>query len=188
MKTLIAPLIAATAAVSSLQAHCGTCSLDAGAESHEACHESTLASYFSIQKALASDDLEAARAAAAGPAETTAKSECSADCGDSCSELSAAAHAIADATDIATARASFLAFSNTLIAQLEAHPGDTIAYQMHCPMAFKGKGGSWLQDSSQLKNPYYGAAMLTCGAQKAIYGPAKAADASDHADHSGHSH
>lgn len=36
----------------------------------------------------------------------------------------------------------------------------------HCPMAFDGKGADWLQDNPDLKNPYFGSSMLTCGDQK----------------------
>lgn len=32
-------------------------------------------------------------------------------------------------------------------------------YKAYCPMA----KGSWLSNSSAIKNPYYGSAMLTCG-------------------------
>jgi Cu(I)/Ag(I) efflux system membrane fusion protein len=35
-------------------------------------------------------------------------------------------------------------------------------YELHCPMAFQGKGGVWYQDNENVRNPYYGASMLTC--------------------------
>jgi Cu(I)/Ag(I) efflux system membrane fusion protein len=35
-------------------------------------------------------------------------------------------------------------------------------YELHCPMAFQGKGAVWYQSSDQVRNPYYGSAMLTC--------------------------
>ena len=38
-----------------------------------------------------------------------------------------------------------------------------IVYKQFCPMANDGNGGSWLASESKIKNPYYGAAMLTCG-------------------------
>lgn len=43
-----------------------------------------------------------------------------------------------------------------------ANTGSDI-YVMHCPMYNGGKGGSWLSKEEQVKNPYYGAQMLTCG-------------------------
>ncbi|MBN1418597.1 MAG: efflux RND transporter periplasmic adaptor subunit [Planctomycetes bacterium] len=32
-----------------------------------------------------------------------------------------------------------------------------------CPMAFGGKGATWLSKGTEVRNPYFGAAMLTCG-------------------------
>jgi len=39
-------------------------------------------------------------------------------------------------------------------------------HRFHCPMALGGKGGYWFQDSAELENPYFGAAMLQCGEEK----------------------
>jgi len=36
-------------------------------------------------------------------------------------------------------------------------------YQFHCPMADDSKGADWLQNKSDLENPFYGSTMLTCG-------------------------
>lgn len=33
----------------------------------------------------------------------------------------------------------------------------------HCPMANTNKGADWLSLSQEVKNPYYGDAMMTCG-------------------------
>lgn len=35
-------------------------------------------------------------------------------------------------------------------------------YELHCPMAFQGKGAVWYQASDEVRNPYFGSAMLTC--------------------------
>lgn len=35
-------------------------------------------------------------------------------------------------------------------------------YEIHCPMAFEGKGAFWYQANDQVRNPYYGASMLKC--------------------------
>jgi Cu(I)/Ag(I) efflux system membrane fusion protein len=37
-------------------------------------------------------------------------------------------------------------------------------YVLHCPMANSNKGADWLSTSKEIKNPYYGKSMLTCGA------------------------
>ncbi len=36
-------------------------------------------------------------------------------------------------------------------------------YEAHCPMALDGKGGDWFQRGTEVRNPYYGASMLSCG-------------------------
>lgn len=36
-------------------------------------------------------------------------------------------------------------------------------YVMRCPMADKNKGADWITFEGEVKNPYYGADMLTCG-------------------------
>lgn len=41
--------------------------------------------------------------------------------------------------------------------------GAISTFVFHCPMAFEGKGASWLQQTEQTANPYYGSSMLRCG-------------------------
>jgi len=36
-------------------------------------------------------------------------------------------------------------------------------YKQTCPMAFDGKGAEWLSNSKEIRNPYFGDQMLTCG-------------------------
>ena len=36
-------------------------------------------------------------------------------------------------------------------------------YHDHCPMAFNEKGAMWLSENKDIKNPYFGEKMLTCG-------------------------
>jgi len=42
-------------------------------------------------------------------------------------------------------------------------PFDTPLYIQHCPMADSNKGADWLSIKAEIKNPYFGEAMLTCG-------------------------
>ena len=39
-------------------------------------------------------------------------------------------------------------------------------YKQFCPMAFNNKGAFWLSKEEQVKNPYFGDKMLTCGKVK----------------------
>ena len=36
-------------------------------------------------------------------------------------------------------------------------------YHDHCPMARDNKGALWISETKEIKNPYFGAQMLTCG-------------------------
>ena len=43
---------------------------------------------------------------------------------------------------------------------------DRTLYQIYCPMYKNNEGGSWLSASSEVKNPFFGSKMLTCGEVK----------------------
>ncbi len=40
------------------------------------------------------------------------------------------------------------------------------AYYQYCPMAFNEEGAYWLSESSEIRNPYFGEDMLSCGETK----------------------
>ena len=42
-------------------------------------------------------------------------------------------------------------------------------YQDFCPMADDGKGAIWISETKEIKNPYLGAKMPTCGSVKKIF-------------------
>ncbi len=47
------------------------------------------------------------------------------------------------------------------------HNTETSAlYIEFCPMAFDSKGAFWISETKEIKNPYFGSAMLTCGEVK----------------------
>ena len=65
--------------------------------------------------------------------------------------------------DIARQRDHFMSLSINMYELIKiAKPVETIYYQF-CPMANDGKGANWLSKESNIKNPYYGSMMLTCG-------------------------
>jgi Cu(I)/Ag(I) efflux system membrane fusion protein len=66
---------------------------------------------------------------------------------------------VANAANIQTAREAFKALS--LMAE-QLVVGDKTYTVMYCPMA----KADWVQTSKDVKNPYYGKAMLTCGGPK----------------------
>lgn len=42
-------------------------------------------------------------------------------------------------------------------------------YQDFCPMANQGKGAIWISETKEIRNPYYGSEMLSCGSIKTTY-------------------
>jgi len=66
--------------------------------------------------------------------------------------------------DIAEQRKSFLAMNNTLYKTVKEFgiDRDTVYYQ-YCPMAHNDRGGYWLSNEKEIRNPYFGNMMLKCG-------------------------
>ena len=65
-------------------------------------------------------------------------------------------------------RTNFTKLSETMIGLVNTFKlNSSKLYVLHCPMANKNKGANWLSASSEVKNPYYGSAMLSCGEVKA---------------------
>jgi hypothetical protein len=70
-------------------------------------------------------------------------------------------------TDIEAQRKSFSALSDNLYKSIKAFGlGGKQAFYEFCPMAFNNEGGYWLSDQEQIRNPYFGDKMLTCGSVK----------------------
>ncbi len=62
-------------------------------------------------------------------------------------------------------------FDQLSSAMIETVKSDPLRYEgdlwlMHCPMVYEDGGADWLQAAESLNNPYFGAAMLTCGTVK----------------------
>jgi Cu(I)/Ag(I) efflux system membrane fusion protein len=71
----------------------------------------------------------------------------------------------ADAKDLQKLREFFSPLSDELIAAGRHFPlaGDKPLYVIKCPMAFNNRGALWLSRTKEIRNPYFGAQMLTCG-------------------------
>lgn len=68
-----------------------------------------------------------------------------------------------EAKDLAKQRMVFAPLSEAIYhLSKESKPALTVYYQK-CPMFDNGKGATWLSLHKEVKNPYYGAQMLTCG-------------------------
>lgn len=73
---------------------------------------------------------------------------------------------------LAQQRQEFDYFSQALIAMLQAFgtPEGARLYVQYCPMSFDNTGASWISDASNIRNPYFGDRMLTCGKVEWIIG------------------
>ena len=96
-----------------------------------------------------------------------AANQLSADLGnfEGCETTSQIAKKIANSKDLQEQRKEFTYLSSDVIA-LFKHTSvkQGVIYVEHCPMANHGEGGDWLSGEKKIENPYYGTAMLECGA------------------------
>ncbi|MFW5733900.1 MAG: DUF3347 domain-containing protein, partial [Oceanidesulfovibrio sp.] len=137
-------------------------------------------SYLAMHAALSQDDPEAARAAAdeiRPLVQGMHAEELNMDAAHVWEEASRTMTDALDAmegADIAAMRESFQPLSNglsTLISRFGGPDGAPV-YEMFCSMAFDNAGGTWLQNHTDVLNPYYGDAMLRCGEVKRELAPA----------------
>lgn len=115
--------------------------------------------YLTIQTALADDNLADAKSGADELAEAVSDDDAIE------SSWREPVQIIRDAPDIETARRGFKELSHRML-QVVKDAGSTVEsplYLAHCPMAFGGEGGSWIQADETVANPYYGVSMLRCG-------------------------
>jgi Cu(I)/Ag(I) efflux system membrane fusion protein len=127
--------------------------------------------YFGLQSALAADDANVAASAiaklqsnfAAMSAPTLDDATQSVWAKEQ-QQLDQILKRLNDATDITKARLEFALLSEEMWAIVQRFQITSIGdiYELHCPMAFDGRGATWLQANDEVKNPYYGASMLTC--------------------------
>ena len=71
--------------------------------------------------------------------------------------------------DIEKQRLAFADFNDAMYEAIKMFGiVDKTVYYQYCPMARKGEGAYWLSATKEIKNPYYGDAMLTCGENKEV--------------------
>ena len=70
---------------------------------------------------------------------------------------------MANSKDIKKQRNHFVTLSKEMYSLMKVVKYDKTVYYQHCPMANDGKGANWLSKENEIKNPYYGSRMLTCG-------------------------
>ncbi len=71
---------------------------------------------------------------------------------------------MANSSEIDAQRAAFVILNKNFIPVVSnMNKIQKPLYIQHCPMADNNLGADWLSSSSEVKNPYYGSAMLSCG-------------------------
>lgn len=128
--------------------------------------------YSTLSEALAADNLSNAQKQTALIADELKKIDHTSLSGDAhkvwmdaLENINDGISAIRDAKDIVGVRAGLEPLSYGMIDAVEklgiksAKP----VYEVFCPMAFDFKGAKWLQSDENVRNPYFGEAMLQCG-------------------------
>lgn len=73
------------------------------------------------------------------------------------------------AEDIEQLRTAFIDISMAVLELNQRfQPMDYPTYVQHCPMANNNKGADWLSKEKEIRNPYFGSSMLSCGELKSI--------------------
>lgn len=77
-----------------------------------------------------------------------------------------AEHIAENANKIHHQREHFDWLSSSLYELVKVFKPGKALYKDHCPMFNEGKGAIWLSEIKEIKNPYYGKKMITCGSVK----------------------
>ncbi len=93
----------------------------------------------------------------------TAAEEMKATISESYSEIGTLADEISKAEDVEKQRELFSQLTEKVEPVFKGSIEGGVIYKQFCPMAFEGKGGYWISDASEIRNPYFGDKMLTCG-------------------------
>lgn len=77
--------------------------------------------------------------------------------------MESAANSITKASNIEGQRKSFNSLSTDLTQAIHVFGIEQRVYRQFCPMVDNNKGGYWLSADKEIRNPYFGSAMHSCG-------------------------
>lgn len=116
--------------------------------------------YILLKDALVASDADKAKKAAGDLQKSLAAVSNGKKAMDEASKVSSAA-------DLEDQRKAFSALSNEMTALVKTGKlSSGSLFVEFCPMANNNEGGFWLSNDKQIKNPYFGDAMLKCGTVK----------------------
>lgn len=145
--------------------------VDAGFQSQLA---GVFTSYIELKDALVASDANKVKEEAKGTDEALAKVDMKLLSGAAhndwmnyLSSLQTSLKGLQESTDIEAQRKAFSDLSDNLYKSVKAFGlGGKDAFYDYCPMAFNNEGAYWLSDKTEIRNPYFGDKMLTCGMVK----------------------
>ncbi|MEQ8878766.1 MAG: DUF3347 domain-containing protein [Cyclobacteriaceae bacterium] len=74
---------------------------------------------------------------------------------------------MAGSKDIKDQKAAYDSFNQSLFKSIKAFGiAEGSVYYQYCPMALDSQGAYWLSDTKEIRNPYFGGNMLSCGSTK----------------------
>lgn len=79
-----------------------------------------------------------------------------------------AEHISKNGSNIEHQREHFAQMSEDVYELVKTFGGGQTLYHDHCPMYNNNKGALWLSESKEIKNPYFGSEMATCGSVKEV--------------------
>lgn len=134
-----------------------------------------LNAYINVKDALVASDAQKASAAAGSLAQAADSLKVNEITGDTTGliketansytgTITASAQALADKKDINAQRKEFEMIADAMwsLTRTVKYTGQKVYWQ-YCPMAFNDKGAYWMSNERQIRNPYFGSKMLTCG-------------------------
>jgi hypothetical protein len=136
-----------------------------------------LNSYLKLKEAVTAADAPGAKAQAQAILEATAKVDATAlpaeqqeFTKEKIAEIKQSATRMAGAANVKEQRAHLELLSEATFALTKAFGATTqkLFYQ-YCPMANNNKGAYWLSATQEIRNPYYGQGMLSCGSTEEVY-------------------
>ena len=67
-------------------------------------------------------------------------------------------------------REHFASMSEAMYLLVKAFGAGKTIYHDHCPMYNQSQGGAmWLSETKEIRNPYYGSKMITCGSAEEVF-------------------
>lgn len=133
--------------------------------------QGVFSSYLALKNALVSDDANTASTSAGVLKNAVEKldkskipSEKSATFNDAVADMEEhASHIIGKAGDIEHQREHFALLSKDVYQLAKDFGAGQTLYKEFCPMYDDNKGGFWLSERKEIKNPFFGKKMLKCG-------------------------